>query len=271
MDDSVRDRLCELIAEHGRPVCSTPGSLRMLLRQTCPNGGEAIDDIVRSLDVPAVRALLANPVEVADRPATVAALTATGYSSERADWVASSWLDALGSERFDRPGGSADWSAWNRLDVSAETAGGTGSHQRSIWHLAIVALAGLAGGAGVAVSLWRLGEEGLIEPWREAFDGMTFAAGVASVAVLGALGGAAGGIAGWALGGGRSWTYDAWGGTSLGRLGLAALGAFNMASVGVLASLGFFGLYGVLPLALLGAAFGSFIGLLVAERISRFL
>ena len=54
-------------------------------------------------------------------------------------------------------------------------------------------------------------------------------------------------------------------------LGLAAFGAFNGASVGVLASLGYFGLYGVLPFALLGAAAGSFFGLLAAERISRFL
>lgn len=271
VSDLVRDRLCELLYEHGRGVCSTPNSLRLLLRQACPNGGDDIDDLVRSLGVPVVREMLAKPVESADESAVVAGLITAGISNDRARRTAETWFAALDKERFDGPTVTKDWNLWNQLDVTADTAGGSGTYQRSIWHLVIVASCGLAGGVGAAIGIFRNGSKGLIEPWRDAFAGLSFAAAVMSVAVLGALGGAAGGVVGWALGGGRSWTYDAWGGTSLGRLSMSGFGAFNGAAVGVLGSLGYFGLYGVLPFALLGALIGSFVGLFAAERISRFL
>ena len=88
---------------------------------------------------------------------------------------------------------------------------------------------------------------------------------------LGILGGFAGGLLGWIALGGRSWTYDAHGGTTLGRLVLAAFGAFHGAAAGVLMGVVMLGLIGVMVGSLIGALFGAILGLLIAEGISRLL
>ena len=43
MNDPVRNRLCELMAEHGRSVCSDATALRLLLGQACGNSHDEID------------------------------------------------------------------------------------------------------------------------------------------------------------------------------------------------------------------------------------
>src|SRR2546430_1483670 len=86
----------------------------------------------------------------------------------------------------------------------------------------------------------------------EAADGPEWAS-LASLLALGVLGGFAGGLLGWIFGGGRSWTYVAHGGTTLGRLAFAAFGAFDGAAVGVLAGLALLGLIGAMVGAMVGA------------------
>jgi hypothetical protein len=75
---------------------------------------------------------------------------------------------------------------------------------------------------------------------------------------------------GWIFGGGRSWTYDAYGTTTLGRLWYSGSGAYFGGNIGVLGGLALLGLMGATLGGLFGAVLGAYLGLLTAERISRF-
>lgn len=193
----------------------------------------------------------------------------SGMAPERARWAVAAWVRALDAADAP-PAVGRDWSAWNRLNVSAETAGGTGAYKQAVVHLVTVGLAGAIGGASLGLYLLTRGDAGLIEPWRAALEDLAPWLQVVSLLALGVLGGFAGGLLGWIAGGGRSWTYDATGGTTLGRLALSALGAFHGAGIGVMACLGPLGLIGALVGSLAGGLVGAFLGLLTAERISRY-
>jgi hypothetical protein len=193
----------------------------------------------------------------------------SGIELERARWAIKTWvlaLDTVDSE----PAIRRDWSSWNRLDVSTSTRGGAGIYQRAVFHLIAVGLAGAFGGIVFGLFLLSRGEAALLGPWHEALDEVEPWAVVPAVLALGFIGGLTGGLLGWIIGGGRSWTYDAVGGTTLGRLSLAGLGAFQGATIGVLPSVCLLGLIGVLIGAMFGGAIGAFLGLLIAEGISRF-
>ena len=268
MDEQVRAGLCELLATSGRDICTTPRMLGILLHQRCPQAAEPVRELELALQHGCVGPLLAGEGDVDEANLAARLSAATGLDDHRARWAIATWAHALGTAAG--PTVADNWSSWNRLDVSEATAGGTGNYQRAIWHLGVVALAGAAGGLSLGFYLLARGEYALIEPWREALQGLAPWLQVISLMLLGSLGGFAGGLLGWIFGGGQSWTYDVLGGTTLGRLVYSAAGAFNGAGVGVMCSLGFFGLIAVLPGALVGAGLGAFLGLLSAERIARY-
>src|SRR5689334_9285323 len=271
MDEQVRNQLTDLLASSGRNICTMPRMLGILLRQRCPHGEEQVRALELALECGCVRPILAATSPV-DEPALAEQLAAQAeLDADRARWAIAAWVQAL--DAADTPAAETvgrDWSSWNRLDVSAETAGGTGSFSRSVWHLGIVGVAGALGGSSLGFFLLGRGDEALIEPWRVALEDLAPWLQVFALLALGGLGGFAGGLLGWIFGGGRSWTYDAFGGTTAGRLMFSALGALNGAGIGVLCCLGLLGLIGALIGSLIGAALGAFLGLLSAERIARY-
>jgi hypothetical protein len=133
-----------------------------------------------------------------------------------------------------------------------------------------VGLAGAAGGTTFGMYVSARGDALAASPWWDALQEVEPWARVPAVIALGVLGGFAGGLLGWIIGGGRSWTYDAHGGTTLGRLVFSAFGAFHGAVIGILPLTVLLGLIGVMAGSLAGALIGAFLGLLIAEGISRF-
>jgi hypothetical protein len=269
MDDQVRAELRDLLSTGGRNLCTMPRMLGIMLGQRCPGADRAVHELEQALTVGCVGPILA-AVGPVDEPELAARLAEqTGMELDRARWVIESWVLALDAADTP-PAPTRGWEEWNRLDVSGTIAGGTGSYRRAVGHLIVVGVAGAAGGTSLGMFLLSRGEAALIGPWREALEDLSPRMQVGSLLVLGVLGGFAGGLLGWILGGGRSWTYDAIGGTTLGRLVLSALGAFHGAAIGGMAGLAFLGLIGVMIGSLVGAFVGAFLGLLAAERISRF-
>jgi hypothetical protein len=246
-----------------------PRMLGIMLRQRCPDGDELIRGLEDALTNGCVAPILA-AVGPVDEPALVQDLVArTGMTTDRAQWVIATWVHAL--DVADTPPTIArDWSQWNRLDVTEATKGGGGAYQRAVGHLFAIGLAGAAGGATLGLYLLTRGEASLGGPWQAALEDVEPWMEVPALVVLGVLGGFAGGLLGWIVGGGRSWTYDAHGGTTLGRLLLSGLGALHGAGIGVMLFVVLLGLIGVMVGALIGALVGAFLGLLLAEGISRF-
>jgi hypothetical protein len=271
MDDQVRTELCDLLATSGPSLCGTPRVLTLLMRERCPEAYEQVHELELALECGCVQTLLTAIGPFEQQVLVDELMAASGVSAERARWVIATWDLAMNNNPVasGRPL-TTDWSTWNQLDVSGETMGGTGTCQRAVWHLGIVGLAGAAGGTVLGFVLLVRGEQAFGVAWREALEGLTPGVQVAALLVLGLLGGLAGGLLGWMFGGGQSSTYDALRGTTLGRLLLSSLGACHGAGIGVMSSLGLFGLAGVMPGALIGAGLGAFLGLFAAERVARF-
>lgn len=271
MPDAVREQLGQLIAEHGRSLCSTPRVISMMLRQQSPDEADAIHDLELALSHHCVSPMLTSLPELADAKAlTTKLIDATGISEDRARWAIESWVAALSRERPESSGLSRDWSEWNRLEVQSSDGAPLGSYRRSVYHLLVVTAFGAFGGTTLGwITLLKpdfLGNG----PWSEAVTDLpTWAHGL-SIILLGALGGGTGGLLGWIFAGGRSWTYAAYGTTTLGRLWYSATGAYGGANVGVLCGLALMGLMGATLGGILGAGFGAWLGLMTAERISRF-
>ncbi len=270
MDDHVRSELTDLLKTGGRSICATPRMVGILLRERCLNAEKSVCEIEQALTIGCVREMLEaiGPVDgdgLAER-----LVNESGMSRERAVWVIESWAQAIAAADIPEPL-ARDWSAWNRLDVSAATAGGGGPYQRAVGHLIIVGIAGAVGGAGLGLEVLLRGGAARPGPWRDALEDLPAGLHIAALLVLGMLGGFAGGLTGWISAGGRSWTYDALGGTTLGRLGIGALGALSGAGIGAMAGISLLGLIGVMLGALFGALFGAILGLFLAEGISRLL
>ena len=141
MDEQVRSELSDLMKSGGRNLCTMPRMLGILLRQRCPQSGDAVAEVEQALTVGCVRPMLdaVGPIDV--RELTDRLTEQSGMAAERARWAIETWVLAC-SAADTPPSVTNDWSTWNRLDVSAETAGGGGAYQRSIVHLVLVALAG---------------------------------------------------------------------------------------------------------------------------------
>jgi hypothetical protein len=271
MDETVREQLAQLVAEHGRSLCTTPRVVSMMLRNVCPDAQQPIHEIELALTHGCVAPMLVGLPESAD----VAALTqklidATGLNEDRARWAIETWVAALCRERPETSGLKRDWSQWNRLEVTPATGGPMGTYQRSVIHLIVVAAAGAFGATTLGWLALFKPDFFTFSPWSDAVSDLPEWAQGLSVIVLGALGGGAGGLLGWIFGGGRSWTYDAYGASTLGRLWYSASGAYFGANIGVLGGLAMIGLMGATLGGLLGAALGAWMGQLTAERISRF-
>jgi hypothetical protein len=273
MDETVREQLAQLIAEHGRSLCTTPRVVSMMLRQHCPDPAalEPINDIELALTHHCVAPLLTSLPELADVPAlTKKFVEATGLSEERARWAIGTWIGALCREKPETSGITRDWSQWNRLDVGPITGAPMGTYRKSIIHLLVVAAAGAFGATTLGWLAMIRPNFFALSPWAEAVEDLPEWAQGISVLLLGALGGGAGGLLGWIIGGGRSWTYDAYGTTTLGRLYYSASGAYFGANIGVLGGLAMIGLMGATLGGLLGAVLGAWMGQMTAERISRY-
>jgi hypothetical protein len=271
MDEAVREHLCKLIEEHGRSLCTTPRVVSMMLRNECPDGHAQTHEIEEALTNGCIAPMLVGLPESADVGAlTQKLIDATGLSDERARWAIESWVAALCRERPETSGLSRDWSQWNKLDVGKQTGGSIGPYQRSIIHLLIVAAAGAFGATTLGWLPYLQPGFFTLSPWEEAVSDLPEWAQGLSIILLGGLGGGAGGLLGWIFGGGRSWTYDAYGMTTLGRLWYSASGAYFGANIGVLGGLAMIGLMGANLGGMLGAALGAWMGLMTAERISRY-
>jgi hypothetical protein len=239
----------------------------VLMRRACPDADTEIGALEQVLSAGIVAAMRDDEGGRETVPALADRLVQTGaMPEEQARWAIETWWRAL--RPLEAAGGPKDWTAWNRLDVSGQTAGTGGTHRRSILHLAVVAVAGALGGAAWGFRVLVHGEEALIDPAVKALAEIDGWVRTFALFALGGLGGFAGGLLGWVGGGARSWTYDAHGGTTLGRLGLSALGAFTGALAGGLAGLVALGPAGMMLGALFCAALGAFLGLLLAERLS---
>jgi hypothetical protein len=269
MDDEVRRELADLLKSGGRNLCTMPRMLGIMLRQRCPNAEGPVRELEDALETGCVGPILAATGGVDEEALANDLAAKAGLAPERARWAIDTWVQALDASDA-RPGVSRDWAEWNRLDVSAATAGGGGAYRRAVWHLVIVGLAGAVGGCMFGLFILTRTDAHGPAPWASMLDDVDPWLQVPAVFALGILGGFAGGLLGWIVGGGRSWTYDAHGGTTLGRLVFSAGGAFHGAIAGTLCGVVVLGLIGITLGALLGAAIGAFLGLLIAEGISRF-
>jgi hypothetical protein len=269
MDDQVRSELADLLKTGGRNLCTMPRMVSILLRQRCPDAESTVSDVEQALAFGSIRSMLeaVGPVDVEELTARL--VKESGMTSDRARWVIETWVLALAAADTPPPLGR-DWAAWNRLDVTTATAGGGGAYQRAVGHLVVVGLAGTVGGAVLGAYFLIGGEAAMIGPWQDAVQDVPPWLRGAALLTLGMLGGFAGGLFGWMFAGGRSWTYDALGDTTVGRLALTCLGAMGGGGIGVLAGLELLGLIGVMLGALLGALIGAVLGLLCADGISRF-
>jgi hypothetical protein len=267
MDEHVQSELVELLKTGGRNLCTMPRTLGILLHQRCPDAEATIRDLETALTAGCVGPILAGTGPIDEAELTTNLVQKTSMAPDRARWVIESWVRAL--DQADAPPAiGRDWSEWNKLDVSQATQGGSGGYQRAVAHLIIVGVLGAAGGATLGIYHVLHGNVPA-GPWREALEDIDPWMQVPALLLLGILGGFAGGLLGWIALGGRSWTYDAMGGSTLGRLVLAALGAFHGAAIGVMACVVLLGLIGVMVGSLIGGLIGAVLGLLIAEGISR--
>lgn len=271
MDDHIREQLAELIADHGRSICTTPRVVSMMLRQAVPGAADLIQEIELALSHGCVAPMLVGLPETANvEELTQKLIDATGIAEDRARWAIETWVVALCREKPETSSITRDWSEWNRLDVSHQVAGGKSTYRRSVVHLLIVAAAGASGGAFMSVLALLMPHMRWFEIWQSGISDLPSWAQMMAPIVLGAMGGGAGGLLGWMIGGGRSWTYDAFGGTTLGMLYFSSANAFAFASLGVLAGVAFLGLIGAMVGSMAGALLGAFLGMYAAERASRY-
>jgi hypothetical protein len=271
MDEQIRQHLAELIADHGRSLCTTPRVVSMMLRQACPDAADPIHEIELALMHGCVAPMLVGLPELADvEELTRKLIDATGMNEDRARWAVETWVFALCREKPATSSITRDWSQWNRLDVSQEIVGGTSTYRRSVVHLLIVAAAGASGGAFMSVLALLTPHLRWFEIWQSAISDLPSWAQSLAPILLGAMGGGTGGLLGWIIGGGRSWTYDAFGGTTLGMMYFSSVNAFIFANLGVLTGMAFLGLIGAMVGSLAGALLGAFLGMYAAERASRY-
>src|SRR5262249_48772486 len=142
-------------------------------------------------------------------------------------------------------------------------------------HLLVVTLAGAAGAAlpgiqlGTAIHYDLTGQlRTLTSHWLGGGDGVGFAL---LYCALGLVAGAVGAGGGLVVGGGQSETYMISGGTTLGRLGGAMVGAFLLARFGALLGLLLGGTAGVFFGGLIGGLGGAFLGYIIGAYILLFL
>ncbi len=192
----------------------------------------------------------------------------TEIPQDQALWAIETWSYALKNERLGDPMLTGDWAKWNQLDVGPMT-GSPSLYRRSVAHLLVVAACGAIGGA-------LFGIIGVFRPdlqrepfWHDAVAALPGWAQPLSLIVLGFLGGGAGGLLGWILGGGQSWTYTVLGTTTLGRLTFSAIGAATGALLGSAGGVMLIGLIGAMVGSLVGALLGAGVGLMTAQRRSR--
>jgi hypothetical protein len=271
MNDQATRELCRLIDEYGPGLRRTPQMCELLLRQRLAAFPEATAALITILRL-GVLDKLAKAAPDRQAALIAEAVQESQLDPEPAHWAIDAWLEAL---QGSGPPVSAP-SAGAVLPSDAEPPpAGQSLYQRAIVHLIVVTLAGAVGAAlpGVQVGLaiqhdmtGRVRE--MTSQWVGGKNGGQFALLCGS---LGLLAGAVGGCVGWMVGGAQDTSYMVHGGTTLGRLGGATVGAFLLARIGAVVGLLFAGPIGVFVGGIVGAALGAFLGYLIGAFILLFL
>jgi hypothetical protein len=259
----VAEELGKLLAAEGVAISTMPRMFCILMRRACPADEAAVNALDKVLSAGIVAAMREEKGEPEQVPALADRLVqSTSMPEDDARWAIETWWRAV---RPMSEGSAKDWSAWNRLDVP-ESAGLGGVYRRAMIHMLIVGVAGALGGALWGVYFLTRRDRPPIAPVAEAVEGLADWLQPIALFAFGAIGGFGGGVVGWIVGGGRSWTYDAFGGTTLGRLGYSSSVAFSGAGAGGITGLAAMGLPGMMLGALIGGAAGAYLGLLIAEQ-----
>jgi hypothetical protein len=95
MNDLARQKLHELISNYGAAVCSTPGTVKMLLGQQCLDFPAEKELFLRALDKGAVAGVMRAPVG-GPWDDLVNQVAGSSVSTEDARWAVESWAMALG-------------------------------------------------------------------------------------------------------------------------------------------------------------------------------
>jgi WD40 repeat protein len=100
MNESLRQKLCDIVAAHGSAVADDPRRCGELLRQAAPEDGAGVEALLRALEarVPARLALLTEPLALAPLTSGLVRrlVDEQGLSEEQARWAVESWAVALG-------------------------------------------------------------------------------------------------------------------------------------------------------------------------------
>ncbi|MBI3407838.1 MAG: hypothetical protein HY040_05720 [Planctomycetes bacterium] len=268
MKEQARKELCDLIAEQGIGFCQLTTMAEISLKKqeaAHPQETQALIAILRlGVTAKLKTASMDERAAIAEQ-----ASKANQLSLELAQWAVDSWVNAL--ERVVPP----STPAWQSVPDSRPHPEGSSYLHRSIVHLLVVTLAGAGGAAmpgiqiGTAIHHDLTGQiSAITSNWLGGENGLEFALLYGS---LGLVAGAVGAGVGWMVGGGQSETYMISGGTTLGRLGGAMVGAFLLARFGALVGLLLGGTAGVFFGGLIGGTVGAFLGYIIGAFIFLFL
>jgi hypothetical protein len=253
MIERVSLKLSQILAEYGLFLCDDPKRCEALLLEEYPQFSREVRVLIRALERGMIAELRSaaqgTPWEQRSVGPIRRLIQECGYTEDMAKWAVESWGQALGLEtREEKPLFGLDS---QELTEDPDTPKNSPKGERifpilprAVWHMFIVGGAGSFGGAVLHALTTHKGSDLL---------------GTGAM-VAAFFGGGLGGALGWMFSGGQSWTYDLYGGSTLGRLGLAVLGAFQGAMVGAyigfVAGAHFSG-------AEVGAIAGTFLGTMV--------
>ncbi len=254
--DPVREKLCELIREHGVAICSATRTCEMLVNDAFPDRPPEAAAVLAALRIGIVRHLLV-PTEDKTEAELIADLTkklsASGEMDEAtAEWTVRSWAAALHPHRHRAPDQPQSWEGEPpALKPRAGEADSLAWWRRpGVLALTLISGAGSIGGALPALVSWLGGAEG---------------SEMALLGLAGFFGGALGGGFGWILGAGKQdpgvFIHGKFSGIAV---TLAMLGAFLGAWVGGPMAAAYLGdagaLIGSTAFAMIGAYCGWLLG-----------
>src|SRR5437764_4311337 len=107
MTESLRQKLCDIVAAHGPAVADDPRRCGELLREAAPEDGAGVEVLLRALEahVPARLALLTEPLALAPLTSGLVRrlVGEQGLSEDQARWAVESWAVALGKGGAESP------------------------------------------------------------------------------------------------------------------------------------------------------------------------
>ena len=148
MNDQARQKLCDLIANYGSTICSTPRTCVMVLGQQCAEFPAEKDLLLRALERGAVTRVMKAP---AGGPWDEEVKTVAGSSVAPADarWAVESWAIALGKHPDAAPLPPEPVISMNHVPGTVKS----GSVVRTAGSTLAVAIGGGIGGAITSMTL----------------------------------------------------------------------------------------------------------------------